>query len=148
MFNVFKLYPDSFQFPTGDWSLWVIMMRQSCLCLVLFHWMLVKISFKLIFSYSSHGKSSSSVLLEGIRARVALLKSQQRFLVGFKAGDWEGHLRAFQDLYLHQALIDLDVYLLFLSSTLSEVNASGKAALSRSHFNAYSDILLGISPAF
>lgn len=70
-----------------------------------FWWMLTSfLHFSIgIFAHSSCAKASSS------------LKSHQRFSVGFKSDDWEGHSRTFQDLFLNQALTDLAVCLGSLS---------------------------------
>lgn len=68
-----------------------------------------------IFAHSSCAKASSSLMFDGLRAATAFFKSHQRFSVGFKSGDREGHSRTFQDLFLNQALIDLAVYLGSLS---------------------------------
>lgn len=64
-----------------------------------------------IFAHSSPAKASSFVVLDGFHAAAAFFKCHQRFSFGFKSGEWEDHYRTFQDLFLNQALVHLEVCL-------------------------------------
>uniref|UniRef100_A0A8C5PVA7 Small ribosomal subunit protein uS8 n=1 Tax=Leptobrachium leishanense TaxID=445787 RepID=A0A8C5PVA7_9ANUR len=51
--------------------------------------------------------TSSSVTFLGLRTATAFFKSHQRFSIGIKSGDCDGHSKMFQPLICNHALVDL-----------------------------------------
>jgi len=68
-----------------------------------------------ILVHSSWEMASSSVIYLGLRTATAFFKSHQRFSMGFKSGDCDGHCRIFQDFFCNQALVEFEVCLGSLS---------------------------------
>ena len=68
-----------------------------------------------ILAHSSWAKTFTSQIFLGLRAAIALFKSHQRFSMGLKSGDCDGHPSIFQDFFWNQALVDFEVCLGSLS---------------------------------
>lgn len=60
---------------------------------------------------SSCTKTPSSMMFEVFCETTSFFKSHKRFSMRFKSGDWEGHSKTLQDLFLKQDLADLKMCL-------------------------------------